>query len=81
VGDKYVDILLDELYERLPDIVVWKDIPGAIEVHEAIYRDGKPLEQRKIEELFNDVIPDQYELLGEYNEIKVYKLIQKPSLD
>lgn len=76
VGDKYVDMLLNELQENPPKIVVWKNIPGALETHEAVYRDGKLLEQRKIEAMFKKMLPTKYKLLGEYNEVKVYKLIE-----
>lgn len=74
VGDKYVNILIDEINERLPEIVVWYDIMGALEVHEAVYRNGKPLEQRKIVEMFNKLLEEQYECLGKYNGVCVYKL-------
>ena len=74
VGDKYVDILVDELNDNLPQIVIWYDIPGAIETHEAIYRNGKYLEQRKIVELFDEVLTTKYECLAEYNDMYLYKL-------
>ena len=74
IGDKYVDILIDELNERLPDIVIWYDIPNSLETHESIYRNGKPLEQRKIVDMFNELLPEKYSYLGTYNEMAVYKL-------
>lgn len=74
VGDKYVDILIDELNENLPDIVIWYDIPNALETHEAIYRNGKPLKQRQIVDMFNKLLPKKYESLGVYNDMAVYKL-------
>lgn len=74
VGDKYVDILIEELNEKLPDIVIWYDIPNALETHEAIYRNGKPLKQRQIVDMFNKLLPKKYESLGEYNDMAVYKL-------
>ena len=46
VDDKYVQEEKALLEEKLPDIVVWKDIPDCKEVHEREFRDGKPLEQR-----------------------------------
>ncbi len=74
VGDKYVDILIDEIKEKLPNIVVWYDIPYALETHEAIYRNGKELEQRKIVQIFDEILDKKYLLLGEYNDFYVYKL-------
>ena len=58
VGDKYVDILVDELNDNLPQI----------------YRNGKYLEQRKIVELFDEVLTTKYECLAEYNDMYLYKL-------
>ena len=75
VGDKYVEQTLAEIEDTPPKIVVWKEIPNAIETHENIYRKGKPLVQRRIIEYFETAFENgEYELLGEYNEIKVYKL-------
>ena len=77
VGDKYVDILIKELNKQLPDIVLWYDIPNALETHEEIYRNGKPLEQRKIVSMFDEILPKKYKYLGTYNDISVYKLKEK----
>lgn len=75
VGDKYVEQAFAEIEDAPPKIVVWKEIPNAIETHENIYRKGKPLVQRRIIEYFETAFENgKYELLGEYNEIKVYKL-------
>lgn len=74
VDDKYVQEEKELLKEKLPDIVVWKDIPNCKEVHEREFRDGKPLEQRKIENMFDEILPMQYELIGEFGDVSVYKI-------
>lgn len=74
VDDKYVQEEKELLKEKLPDIVVWKDIPYCKEVHEREFRDGKPLEQRKIENMFDEILPMQYELIGEFGDVSVYKI-------
>lgn len=74
VGDAYVEETLYELEKDLPDIVIWKEIPGALQAHEGIYRQGTPLVQRKILYLFREVLPTDYILLGDINGLKVYKL-------
>lgn len=79
VDDKYVQEEKALLEEKLPDIVVWKDIPDCKEVHERAFRDGKPLEQRKIEDMFAELLPTQYEQLGEFDDVTVYKLRDKAS--
>ena len=45
--------------------------------HEREFRDGKPLEQRKIEDMFAELLPTQYEQLGEFDDVTVYKLRDK----
>ena len=79
VDDKYVQEEKALLEENLPDIVVWKDIPECKEIHERAFRDGKPLEQRKIEDMFAELLPTQYEQLGEFDDVTVYKLRDKAS--
>lgn len=64
-----------KLENNNPDIVIWVDIPYAIEVHESIFRDGKPLGQRKIVEWFsNEVKNKNYILIGQYDSVYIYKL-------
>lgn len=74
VGDAYVEETLYELEQDLPDIVLWKDIPNALEGHESIYRQGTPLVQRKIENLFRELFKTEYTLLDDVQGIKMYKL-------
>lgn len=74
VGDKYVEMTIKEFQKKLPEIVVWMDIPGAIEAHEAIYRDGKPLVQRKLVDFFSEMLPQKYKLLGRVSGYSVYRI-------
>lgn len=72
VSDKYVKDMLEEIEDNPPKMILWKDIPNALEVHEDIYRNGKPLEQRKLIALLEEMMLNSYECLGEYNSVKVY---------
>ena len=47
-----------------------------MEAHENIYRNGQPLVQRKLEKMFQKILPKKYELLDTVNGISVYKLKQ-----
>ena len=76
VGDQYVELTIQEFEKKLPEIVLWKEIPGAMEAHENIYRNGQPLVQRKLEKMFQKILPKKYELLDTVNGISVYKLKQ-----
>lgn len=82
VGDGYVEVTLYELEQDLPEIVIWRnDIPGALQVHETAYRGGKPLVQRKLESFLKSIFPVKYELLGNVNDVQVYKLIEEESVE
>lgn len=81
VGDGYVEETLHELEQNLPEIVIWKDVPGALQAHETAYRGGKPLVQRKIENFFKGIFPTKYVLLGDVNNVQVYKLIEDESVE
>lgn len=64
-----------KLEHNQPDIVIWVDLPGAMEIHEKIFRNGKPLGQRRIQEWFSRSLNnDEYKLIGQYNSIFIYKL-------
>lgn len=62
------------LKKNEPDIVVWQDIPGCMETHENLFRDNEPLGQRKIQKWFSQVSKTDYELIGQVDDIFVYKL-------
>lgn len=72
VSDRYVDESMEEIANNPPKIIIWKDIPNAIEAHEKIYRKGKPLRQRELEEMLDDMIDERYEFVEEYNDIRVF---------
>lgn len=63
------------LSDEEPDIIVWHDIPNCVEVHESVYRNNTQLGQRKIISWFNDVKDTDYELIGQVDDIFVYKKI------
>ena len=69
------------LAENEPDIVIWTDIPGCIEVHEVVYRNGNPLGQRAIQKWFSDVKDSDYTLVGQVGNIFVYKLNNEVAVD
>lgn len=74
-ADVYVEKELTLLKENLPDIIIWEDIPGCIETHEKVFREGKTLKQREIINfLFNDAIPNHYTVLTNVDNVTVYKL-------
>lgn len=62
------------LYEKNPDIVVWLDIPNCMEVHEALFRGGEQLGQRKIQKWFSKVKDSNYDLIGQVDNVFIYKL-------
>ncbi len=64
------------LEKNNPDIVVWCDIPGAIEVHESMYLQGEELGQRDIIKWFYSAEKEDYELIGQMDNVYVYKLIK-----
>lgn len=74
-GDKAIEKELALLKKNPPDIIIWEHIPGAIEMHEAVFRNGKPLKQREIEMWFNKVKNTDYIPLyfNDANNISVYK--------
>ena len=62
------------LAENMPDIVVWTDIPGCMEIHENIFRNGNLLGQRFLQKWFSDVKDTDYTLIGQVDNVFVYKL-------
>ena len=74
VGDKYVEQTIREFSSNLPEIIVWMDIPGAMEAHESIYRDGEPLVQRELEEMLQKEIAEKYTHLGRVYGVNVFRL-------
>ncbi|WP_304728652.1 hypothetical protein [Dubosiella newyorkensis] len=62
------------LAKNKPDIVIWQDMPGALEAHEEIYRGGNPLGQRELQKWFSSVKEKDYKLIGQVDNVFVYKL-------
>ena len=62
------------IIENEPDIVVWQDITDCISIHEEVYRNGKPLEQRRIVDWFSNALETDYVLVGQFNDLYIYKL-------
>lgn len=62
------------LAERNPDIVVWVDIPNAMQAHEETFHDGKPLGQRQIQKWFSDNKDSRYTLVGQVSNVFIYKI-------
>ena len=63
------------LEKNNPDIVVWVDMDNSVEIYEQLFRDGKPLGQRKIMKWFSKAVDNgDYTLIGQYNSIFIYKL-------
>lgn len=57
-----------------PDIIVWLDIPSCMEVHETLFRGGDQLGQREIQKWFSSVKDSNYTLIGQVDNVFVYKL-------
>lgn len=75
VADKYVEKEKKLLEQNLPDVVVWQEIPGCIEAHEGVFREGEPLKQRDIIAMFQKLFLSRYTMLGSYGDVSVYALI------
>lgn len=73
---EYAKAEAELLRENEPDIVVWCDIPGAIEVHESMYLQGNQLGQREIIRWFASASLSDYKLIGQMDNIFIYKLIK-----
>lgn len=73
-GDDYAIAEVKYLEKNQPDIVLWCDIPGCLETHEYIFRDGNPIGQRKIVEWFQNAVKNKkYINIGQVDNIFVYK--------
>ncbi len=73
-SDAYAESDAKILSKNQPDIVVWHDIDNCMEVHEELFRDGEPLGQRKIQKWFSSAVKTDYELIGQVEDVFVYKL-------
>lgn len=74
-SDEYAIKDANTLSKKNPDIVIWYDIPGAIEAHEELYRHGDEVGQRQIINWFIDAyFNKKYILIGQYNNLFIYKL-------
>lgn len=73
-ADKYALADAKILAKDPPDILIWCDIPGCMEAHENIFRNGEELGQRYIQRLFSVLVRrGDYSLIGQYNNIFIYK--------
>ena len=72
-ADKYAEMDAEIYKSAPPDIVIWWDIPGCIETHEALFRNGQTSGQRKIIEWFAEE-SDEYTLICQVSNIFFYKL-------
>ncbi len=78
----YYDVCADDfaaaeaelLSKNEPDIVVWMDVPDCMEVHEAVYRNGEYCGQREIQKWFSQAKEKDYILIGQVDNVFVYKL-------
>lgn len=73
-SDNYAKADAKLLAKNEPDIVVWHDIPSCMQSHELIFRNGDILGQRKIQKWFYQVSKTDYELIGQVDNVFVYKL-------
>ena len=74
VSDRYVEKELELLNQHLPDVIIWEEIADCKEVHETLFRNGKPLKQRDIEEFLNKTIPEKYTWMVTIENVSVYIL-------
>lgn len=73
-GDEYAINEVEYLEKNEPDIVLWCDIPGCLETHEYVFREGHPIGQRKIVEWFQNAIKNkEYINIGQVDNVFVYK--------
>ena len=73
-ADDYAIYEAELLAGNEPDIVVWADMPNCMEVHEMVYRNGGRLGQRQIQKWFSEVKDTDYTLIGQVDNVFVYKL-------
>lgn len=72
-ADKYAEQDAEHFYSDPPEIVIWWDIPGCLETHEAIFRNGNTCGQRKIISWFQNS-KEQYTEICQVNNVFVYKI-------
>lgn len=73
-ADDYAIQEAELLASNEPDIVVWMDIPNCIEAHEGMFRNGGRLGHRDIQKWFSEVKDTDYTLIGQVDNVFVYKL-------
>jgi hypothetical protein len=61
------------LKENPPDIIIYMTIPGCMEIHEQLFRDGKESGQRKIVEFIKESTENNYTLIGQIANLYVFK--------
>lgn len=75
-ADEYAESEASILEKETPDVVIWCDMPGCMETHEYIFRNGKKLGQRKIQEWFSEAVKNKdYILVGQYDALFIYKKV------
>lgn len=80
-ADDYAKQEAKLLSKNKPDIVIWTDIPKCIELHESVYRNGDPLGQRDIQKWFSNVKDTEYTLIGQVDDVFIYKLNDEMKTD
>ena len=73
-SDEYAKKAAELIKENPPDIVIWCDMPDCMETHERIFRNGGLLGQRDIQEWFFIAKDNDYEIIGQIENLFIYKL-------
>jgi hypothetical protein len=73
-SDEYARYAAECLAGNPPDLVVWCDMPGVMELHEKVFRDGDESGQREIHEWFRNVKDPLYDCVGQVGNLFFYKL-------
>ncbi len=73
-ADQYARQDAKILAENEPDIVVWLDVKNCMETHEKMFRGGNELGQRQIQKWFQNAKETDYTLIGQVDNLFVYKL-------
>ena len=73
-ADDFVKKEAEMLQDNYPQIIVWQDIPGCMEVHESVFRNGEYLAQREIQKWFSNIKEMNQILVGQVDNDFVYKL-------
>ena len=65
------------LAQNKPEIILWVDMPGALDFHEEVFRDGEEIGQRQIYNwILNEIENEHYVLLDSADNVYVYKLVE-----